>query len=297
MRHDVCRRDLRYTAWVSLRGYFPMKHLFFAAGLLLISTFSGWISPAWALIPVVPFSPSEFVDVATQPYGCGLSCQTNTQMIGNGGQNLSVTSPVPSATASIVLPSAGLPDLSVSVSNEPGISVSADASYINTIRFVYTGAGTPPASLSSSIAWTVNGTVQAPTGTPSYEIGGYSSIAISLSTCYCPFQFVSNDIVQSGSTSLDNPFTIANGGTIAYEVNVGANIFGVPGLTGSVSLDPEIEIGLPSGWTGYLGSGGTLGGPLVVPSPEPPTLLLWGTFLAAWILARIPARFQHSRVF
>lgn len=267
-----------------------MKKILFVIFLFVAWTLSGNAPAAWALIPVVPFTPDEYVDVTTGPSGCGLSCQSNTQVFGNGGQSLSVVSPQPSASAAISLPSAGLPDLSVSVQNQLPDSAQAQANYINTIKFVYTGAGTPPAFLSSSIAWTVDATINAPAGTPTYEVGGYSSIAISLSSCYCPEQFVSATFGQSGSTTLDNPFTIADGGTIAYELAIGANAFGDTGLTGSVSLDPQVDIALPAGWTGYLGSGGTLGAPLAAAAPEPPTLLLLAPFLALWMLALKVAR-------
>jgi len=262
-----------------------MKKIVCAVFICVAWILSGNAPEAWALIPVVPFTPSEYLNVTTGPAGCGLSCQSSTTATGNGGQNLSVASPQPSASGAISLPAAGLPDLSVSVQNPPNGNATAQVNYINTIRFVYTGSGTPPAVLSSSIAWTVDATVQVPKGTPFYEIGGGSSIGVSLSTCYCPEQFVYTDIAQSGIYTLANPFKIADGGSIAYDLSLDAWAYGDTGLTGSVSLDPEVEIGLPAGWTGFLGSGGTLGSPPIQAAPEPPTFLLLAPFLALWMLA------------
>lgn len=261
-----------------------MKKILFVIFMFVVWTLSGNTPVAWALIPVVPFSPQESVDVTTGPSGCGLSCQSNTQLFGNAGQSLSVVSPQPTASAGIAQPSAGLPDLSVSVQNQAPDFAQAQANYINTIKFVYTGAGTPPAFLSSSIAWTVDAHVQQPAGYPDAALDGYASISISLSTCYCPEQFTSTAIGQSGAYSLSNPFTIADGGTIAYRLAVGAEAFSYNGQTTSVSVDPQIEIALPAGWTGYLGSGGTLGAPLAAAAPEPPTLMLLAPFLALWML-------------
>ncbi|AFS52973.1 hypothetical protein LFML04_0739 [Leptospirillum ferriphilum ML-04] len=59
----------------------------------------------------------------------------------NAATSISVTSASPTASASISLPAAGLPDLSVFAGNESGTSSTANAEYINTIRFVYTGSG------------------------------------------------------------------------------------------------------------------------------------------------------------
>ena len=237
---------------------------------------------AWALIPVVPFDPQEYVSVMTGIGTC-VSCGTATSRhMLNATTNLTVTSSVPAASASISLPASGLPDLSVFAGNQSQTSSEANAEYVNTIRFVYTGSGPAPASLSSAIGWTVDATVLAQPGLSSFDIGGTASIGISLSSCYCPEQFVSDNIGNSGSYALTNPFTIVNGGTIAYETGLAAFVYGSGSLTGSVSLDPEVSVNLPNGWTGYLGSGGILGAPVLSASPEPSTLVLLATFLAGW---------------
>jgi hypothetical protein len=251
-------------------------------------------SLAWALIPVVPFTPEEYLDVVTGPDNCGLSCQTNTSLlVPNASTNLSVTSSAPSGSASIDLTAAGLPDLSVFAGNTAGTSTNATASYINTIRFVYTGAGPAPATLTSAIGWTVAATILSPPGMPSGEVGGAASIAISLSSCSCPARYASVQIGQTGSYALSNPFTIPDGGSIAYEAGLSAYVYGSSTLTGSSSLDPALSITLPPGWTGYPGSGGILGEPAVAATPEPSSLLLLLPFFGGWAMWTLSGGFRR----
>ncbi|EAY57487.1 MAG: Hypothetical protein C75L2_00780002 [Leptospirillum sp. Group II 'C75'] len=270
------------------RIFFPSVFMALMMGLLIRT------SAAWALIPVVPFSPQEDVSVMTENAVCTPCPVTTSRQVMNAATSISVTSASPTASASISLPAAGLPDLSVFAGNESGTSSTANAEYINTIRFVYTGSGPAPATLSSAIGWTVDATVLSQPGLSSFDIGGGASIGVSLSSCYCPEQFVSDNIVGSGTFTLSNPFTIPNGGTIAYRTDLAAFVYNSGGLTGSVSIDPQVSLTLPQGWTGYLGSGGVLGGPVLSATPEPSSLILLGTFLAVWGGRRLAQRERLS---
>nr|EDZ38444.1 MAG: Hypothetical protein CGL2_10961059 [Leptospirillum sp. Group II '5-way CG'] len=273
------------------------KALFSGVFLVLMTGILVPATSAWALIPVVPFSPQEYVSVTTQNAACIPCPATTSRQISNAATSISVTSPSPTASASILLPAAGLPDLSVFAGNESGTSSTANADYINTIRFVYTGPGPAPATLSSAIGWTVDATVFSQPGLSSFDFGGTASIGISLSSCYCPEQFVYDNIGSSGTFTLTNPFTIPNGGTIAYETDLAAFVYSSGGLTGSVSIDPQVSLSLPEGWTGYLGSGGVLGGAVLSATPEPSSLILLGTFLACLGGASLAGRSRMKRDF
>ncbi len=117
------------------RIFFPSVFMALMMGLLIRT------SAAWALIPVVPFSPQEDVSVMTENAVCTPCPVTTSRQVMNAATSISVTSASPTASASISLPAAGLPDLSVFAGNESGTSSTANAEYINTIRFVYTGSG------------------------------------------------------------------------------------------------------------------------------------------------------------
>jgi hypothetical protein len=250
--------------------------------LAVIVVFFGSVSRAYATYPVVPEGYGAFVNGSSCPTGS--SC---AEAYSSGG--VSSAPPLFGSTAdnaaksSISLPAAGLPDLAVSAANLSGHYADATAYYWNTITFNYTGPGVAPSTLSSQVSWSVSALLAVPSGAGSTDYNGYASIAISLSTCYCPFQLVSDNITSSGTYVLSNPFTITNGGSIRYETDLSAWASNSSGLTGSVFLDPRVFIDLPSGWTGTLASGGTLGPSGIAETPEPSSLFLVGTAVSLMV--------------